>query len=83
MPNNVGMNAEKLIEKLGGTSAVAILLGIKPPSVSEWKKSKTVPRESLIFLAPIAESRGIATRAQLLGADAIRIWPELSEKEGV
>ena len=81
MPNNERMDANNLIEKLGGTSAVANLLGIKPPSVSEWRSRNTIPRESLIFLAPIAESRGISTRKILLPIDWHRIWPELANKE--
>lgn len=77
------MNAIELIEKLGGTSRVAELAGVKPPSVSEWKSGNRIPRESLIFLAPIAEAAGIATRKKLLPNDWERIWPELSEKAGV
>ena len=34
---NAGMNASDLINKLGGTSAVANICGVKAPSVSEWR----------------------------------------------
>jgi len=32
------MSDSEIIDRLGGTSAVANLLGIKPPSVSEWRQ---------------------------------------------
>ena len=34
---NAGMNASELIDKLGGTSAVANICGVRAPSVSEWR----------------------------------------------
>lgn len=37
------MNAQIVIEKLGGTIATARLLGIRPPSVTEWRKKNVVP----------------------------------------
>ncbi|OQX08374.1 MAG: hypothetical protein BWK73_25575 [Thiothrix lacustris] len=37
------MNAQMIIEKLGGTTATAKLLGIRPPSVTEWRKKNVVP----------------------------------------
>jgi hypothetical protein len=33
----------EVIERLGDTSAVAAIFGIKPPSVSEWKKTGIPP----------------------------------------
>ena len=75
------MNANELIDKLGGTTKVASLLGIRPPSVSEWRSTNRIPRVSLIFLAPIAERLGILTRQELLPLDYFRIWPDLPAPE--
>lgn len=33
------MTDSEIIDKLGGTSAVAAIFGIEPPSVSEWRKA--------------------------------------------
>ena len=43
-----------LIDQLGGTSAVADLCRIKPPSVSEWKRNGIPParRDFLRLLRP-------------------------------
>lgn len=42
-PNMAGMDtnisANDVIERLGGTYAVAKIFGIAPPSVSEWKRN--------------------------------------------
>lgn len=73
------MEAIALIEALGGTAAVAELTGVKPPSVSGWKESGRIPDDKLIRLAPIAEARGIASRAELFPKDYFRIWPELAD----
>lgn len=70
------MKHSRLIELLGGTTEVARLIGIKPPSVSDWKKSG-IPEDKLIRLAPIAELRGIASRKELLPNLWQQIWPEL------
>lgn len=73
------MDAIKLIEALGGTFAVAALVGIKPPSVSGWKDSNRIPDNQLIRLAPTAEARGIVTRKELFPSDWHVIWPELAK----
>ena len=71
------MDALELIEKLGGTFAVAELSGVKPPSVSEWKQNNRIPDDKLIRLAPAAEKRGIVSRKVLFPNDWQNIWPEL------
>lgn len=73
------MDALQLIEKLGGTFAVADLAGVKPPSVSEWKSNNRIPDDKLIRIAVIADERGIATRKELFPTDWKSIWPELAE----
>jgi DNA-binding transcriptional regulator YdaS (Cro superfamily) len=41
----------EIIDGLGGTGAVAALLNIKPPSVSEWRTKDAIPEASLHKLA--------------------------------
>ena len=43
------INASKVIDRIGGTSEVARLCEIKPPSVSEWRKAG-IPKPWLKFL---------------------------------
>lgn len=38
-----------LIDRLGGTMAVAKMFGIKSPSVSEWRRGG-IPKSRLMFL---------------------------------
>lgn len=44
------MNVPDIIEKLGGTKAVAHLCEIKEPSVSEWKQRNHIPKARLMYL---------------------------------
>lgn len=71
------MNPNELIDKLGGTTAVARLLGIKAPSVHAWRTG-WIPDDKLIRLAPLAEQRGIARRQDLRPNDWHLIWPALA-----
>ncbi len=43
------MNANQIIDTLGGTAAVARMFKIKQPSVSEWRKTG-IPSARLQFL---------------------------------
>ena len=43
------LNADTIIDGLGGTSATARLCEIKPASVSEWRK-KGIPKAQLRFI---------------------------------
>jgi len=40
----------QIICELGGTVSVANMFKIKPPSVSEWKKSGVIPEARLMYL---------------------------------
>ena len=71
------MNASEMIDKLGGTTAVAKLLNVKPPSVHGWRTAG-IPDDKLIRLAPILERAGVATRQELRPDDWHSIWPELA-----
>jgi len=42
-------NPNKIIDRLGGTSATAKLCEIQPPSVSEWRRTG-IPKAQLRFL---------------------------------
>jgi DNA-binding transcriptional regulator YdaS (Cro superfamily) len=44
------MDPKLIIERLGGTAAVARLFNIKPPSVSQWKRDG-IPAARVQFLA--------------------------------
>lgn len=44
------IDVSTVIERLGGTAAVAAIFGIKPPSVSEWKKDGAIPSARLMYL---------------------------------
>lgn len=46
------MDANKIIDELGGTVAVADLCRCKPPSVSEWRKSG-IPIARLMYLQAV------------------------------
>ena len=50
---------EKIIELLGGTFAVAKLCKVRPPSVSEWKRTGIPParKQFLELLRPDAFAR--------------------------
>lgn len=73
------MNASEIIDKLGGPTAVAKLLNVKPPSVHAWRNGG-IPADKLIRLAPTLEKAGIATRQELRPDDWQQIWPELAEQ---
>lgn len=45
----MGMNANLIIDALGGTSEVARLCQVKPPSVSEWRENG-IPQARLMYL---------------------------------
>lgn len=46
------MDDSEIIDRLGGTAAVAALCEVKPPSVSEWRK-EGIPRARRMFLKAI------------------------------
>ncbi len=56
------MEASSLIDNLGGTSAVARLCMVKPPSVAEWRHSG-IPRARLMYLQALALTRADVAQA--------------------
>lgn len=74
------MTSSEMIDALGGPTAVARLLNIKPPSVHGWRAAG-IPDDKLIRLAPILERQGHVTRRQLFPNDWASIWPELEKRK--
>lgn len=74
-------SASALIDALGGTTAVARLLGVKSPSVADWRL-KGIPAARLLRLAVVAEQRGVSKRWELCPQDWHLIWPELIGADG-
>ncbi|MCF0265506.1 Cro/Cl family transcriptional regulator [Acinetobacter guillouiae] len=68
------MNDSQLIKALGGVTAVAKMLDIKPSSVSGWN---SIPLDRKIRLAVIAEDLGLSTRKQIFPKNYEDIWIEL------
>lgn len=68
-----------MIDRLGGPTAVAKMLNVKPPSVHAWR-SGGIPDDKLIRLAPILEriTGGEVSRRTLRPYDWQSIWPELA-----
>jgi len=69
--------ATELIDFLGGTSSVAKLLGIKAPSVSEWRRTG-IPRSRIGELA-LATGRAPSSLSDLLPERWHLLWPELAK----
>jgi hypothetical protein len=44
------MDTNQIIDALGGTSAVARLCEIRPPSVSGWRARGRIPKAQLMYL---------------------------------
>lgn len=65
-----------VIEALGGTTAVARLLNIKPPSVHGWREDG-IPESRVIELGAAIEAAMGIPRWELVPHAWHRIWPEL------
>lgn len=74
--------ASELIDALGGTTAVARLTRVRPPSVHEWRISHRIPRDKLVLLVVPIEKLTRYRRWDLFPLDWPRIWPELIGTEG-
>ena len=75
------MDHSELIDRLGGTAAVARRIGAQPASVPEWLK-KRFPDSRLIELGAEIHRAGIMPRWDLRPTDWHRIWPELIGTDG-
>jgi hypothetical protein len=75
------MDHSELIDKLGGTAAVASRVGVRLASVSEWRRNG-IPDGRLIELGAEIEQRTQWRRWDLRPDDWHRIWPELVGADG-
>jgi DNA-binding transcriptional regulator YdaS (Cro superfamily) len=73
-----------IVEKLGGITAVAKLLGIKPPSVAGWIEDgkNGIPDGRIIELGAEIDAATEYRRWDLRPHDWHRIWPELIGSDG-
>ena len=80
IPNNGAMTDAEIIELLGGPTAVARMLGIKPPSVCGWLV-EGIPEGRLRDLAGQIElrSNGRFSRRERWPTMFAFYWPELAE----
>lgn len=74
------VTAGQIIDILGGTFAVAKILNIKPPSVSDWRSANNIPDDKLVRLSVKVEevTNSTITRQILFPDDWETIWPELA-----
>ena len=73
---------EDACDYVGGLSKLAGLVGVKPPTVSQWKNGKRpVPTERASDIEQV--TNGAVTRKDLRPDDWHRQWPELAEQEKV
>lgn len=56
------MTVDAIIDELGGTGAVADLLGVSASTVSSWRSRGSIPSEHWLSLArhSVAEGKGIS-----------------------
>lgn len=77
----VSTKSSNLIDCLGGTTAVARMFNISPPSVHEWR-ARGIRTDRLIELAR-RMGREISSLDDLKPDRWHVIWPELAEFEGM
>lgn len=68
---------EHVIDRLGGTTAVARMLGISAPSVTFWR-TRGIPIERCVAIE--RASGGQVMRWDLRPSDWADIWPELEAR---
>ena len=76
------MDANKIIDLLGGTTKVSKACGVSPPSVSMWRRTG-IPPDRMIFLAAQLEKAtdGQVTRKMLFPNSWAEVWPELTKEQ--
>lgn len=77
------MTDQDIIKTLGGVNAVARLLGVRPPSVSNWLK-RGIPDSRLREMGAQIEikSGGAFSRKERWPENYAIYWPELAENQG-
>ena len=67
-------------EAVGGLGALARILSVSAPTVSQWKSGiRPIPAERCVEIEQV--TNGQVTRKDLRPDDWAQIWPELIEKE--
>lgn len=82
MPILVGMNPiQKAIDTLGSQAQMAMALGVRQPTISEWVRGdRPIPVERCVQIEQA--TNGVVRRWDLRPDDWHRIWPELVDAEG-
>lgn len=82
MPNNADMTDSEIIQLLGGATAIARMLDIKPPSVQGWLETG-IPEGRLRDLAAQIEIRsaGKFSRRKRWPDKFAFYWPELAQPQ--
>lgn len=82
MPYSAAMSnhVRRAAEILGGLSAMARALSIKPPTVHQWADGeRPVPPQHCLAIERATD--GAVTRQDLRPADAHLIWPDITTTE--
>jgi len=69
---------DRAARQLGGRPQMAMLLGVKPSAIGNWK-DRGVPLEHCAAIE--IACAGVVTRRDLRPADWRRIWPELAAND--
>lgn len=69
------LTPNEIIDALGGTSKVARLCEVQPPSVSEWRRNG-IPKAQLRFLRLARPEIFERPQAELTGNDSLQRQPE-------
>ena len=71
---------ERAITQLGGLSAFASAVGVKPPTVVEWRKNiRPIPPKRCVSIERLTGYK--VTRQEIRPDDWQEIWPELVEQQ--
>lgn len=70
---------QRAIDALGSQAQMALALGVKQPTISEWSRGdRPIPIERCVQIEQA--TKGAVTRQDLRPNDWHRIWPELATK---
>jgi hypothetical protein len=61
---------EQIIDAVGGTAAAAVLAGVTPPAVSNWKARGFIPSDLFVVFAEALERRGMIADRSAFGFKA-------------
>lgn len=68
---------KRACDLVGGVGKLAILVGVAPPTVTQWSKSeRPVPPRKAVLIESVTERR--VTRQEMFPETFREIWPELA-----